>query len=47
MLKKLGQGANGCVYNGIVCENDDKIKTKLGENYVVKVLDKKKRIRGT
>jgi serine/threonine protein kinase len=42
MLKKLGQGANGCVYNGIVCENDDKIKTKLGENYIVKVLDKKK-----
>jgi hypothetical protein len=38
-LTLLGDGANGCVYTGIECTNDEILKLNLGENYVTKVID--------
>ena len=35
----LGEGSHGCVFSSINCDNEQ-IKTELGENYVVKVLNK-------
>ena len=40
--KLLGEGSHGCVFSSIICDNDQhgEIKTELGKDYVVKVLNK-------
>lgn len=35
----LGEGSHGCVFSSIKCDNEQ-IRSELGENYVVKVLNK-------